>query len=272
MTVLDDGWTGKFIAISNTPDFTRHIMPYDMEEPLVISNMVSDIYYTPDYTHTGVREIREVNIVLDMGNTAWIHIAVKAPDFQKQDDEGTPMVTSARGMGSVDTVRLEMMTLFPDLSFTDVIDLSSSGKKVRDGDPVTIIVKLENKGDISAQNVDVQLLVDGKEKKISTLRSVKNDGSDVKTVIFTWVAEPGRHEIQVVIDPENNVIESRDQFSHGGEGDNNRMSTVVDVEGSFIIKELVNDHPVVSTLLILLLSIAILLGIAYLIQGRKKQN
>jgi hypothetical protein len=234
--------------------------------------MVSDIYYIPDYSHTGVREIREANVVLDMDDTAWIHITVKAPDFQDNEEGAIPLVTSARGIGSVDTVKLELMTLFPDLGFTDVIDISSGGEKIREGDPVTIIVKLENTGDISAQNVDVQLLVDGSERKVSTLGSVKNDGSDVKTVIFTWVAEPGKHKIQVVIDPMNTVIESHDQFTSEDEGDNNQISTVVDVEGSFIIKELMNDHPIVSTLLILLLSIPILLGIAYIIQGRKKQS
>ena len=84
------------------------------------------------------------------------------------------------------------------------------------------------------------------------------------------MAEPGKHELQVVIDPENTIIESHDQFTNDGEGNNNIVREIVDVEGSFILKELINDNPIVSTMLILLLAMIILLSISMFVK-RKRQ-
>ena len=74
----------------------------------------------------------------------------------------------------------------------------------------------------------------------------------------------------VTIDPDNTIIESHDDVTRGGEGNNNFIKTTVDVEGSFVVKELVNDYPIVSTMLIILLAIVVLVGAALLLKGGKK--
>jgi hypothetical protein len=281
MGVLYDGWEGKFVAVANTPDFTVNIRPYDFRESIVISNLQSDVYYTPNFTAaqvsgTNLDEIREIAIVLDKGMTAWVHLTLKAPAFEVGEPSGTGIEVAGSGLGPQDwdMTHLTLFVLFPDLEFVGKVEFSGGTSDNYDamvGDVLTIIVRIVNSGDISAENVDVQLLIDGVEKKVSTLRTVKNDTEDVKTVIFSWVAEAGEHEVKVVIDPDNTVIERLDQFNRGGEGNNNEIKAKVDVEGSFVIKELVNDYPIVSTLLIILLAIVVLVGAALLLKGGKKQ-
>ncbi|MDG6225435.1 MAG: CARDB domain-containing protein, partial [Candidatus Thermoplasmatota archaeon] len=165
---------------------------------------------------------------------------------------------------------VNLTVLFADLAFSGKIEISGgSGGSYRAGDVLTIIVKVVNIGDIVAENVDVQLLIDGQEKKVQTLRTVKNQSDDVKTVIFTWIAVAGSHEIKVVLDPENNIIERADQFQHGGSQNNNEIKRTVSVRGSDFIKVAVSNNPIISTLLIILLAIAILVGAALYL---KKKN
>jgi hypothetical protein len=282
MDVLHDGWEGKFVAVANTPDFTTNIRPYDFRDPdgIVISNLQADVYYTPNYTAaaesgTNLDEIREIIVVLDKGQVAWVHLTLRAPAFDAGEPTGTNIEVAGRGIGprDWDITRLTLFVLFPDLEFVGKIEFSggtSDDYHAKVGDVLTIIVKITNSGDIPAENVDVQLKIDGVEKKVSTLRSLKNDTDDVKTVIFSWVAEAGEHDVLVTIDPDNTIIESHDDVTRGGEGNNNFIKTTVDVEGSFVVKELVNNYPIVSTMLIILLAIVVLVGAALLLKGGKK--
>jgi hypothetical protein len=277
LEILHDGWVGKFVAVSNTPDFTTNVMPYDFLSPIVVSNAVSDVYYTPDHTKsikTGIDEIREINLILDKGQSAWVHLVLMPPAFEVPDLKGTPVVLGASGIGENDKAvsSITVFTMFPDLKFSGAVEISHSNPSgsIMEGDPVTILVRIMNTGDISAENIDVQLVVDGQEKKVTTVRSLRNDSEDIKTIVFTWIAEAGTHDVEIIIDPDNTVIESHDQFTMGGDGDNNRARTSIEVDGSFIIKQLVNDHPIVSTLLIMLLGIIALLGGAFLLKRRKE--
>jgi archaellum component FlaG (FlaF/FlaG flagellin family) len=285
MEVLYDGWEGKFVAVANTPDFTTNIRPFDFREPIPISNLVADVYYTPNFTAAAVSgsnidEIREITLVLDKGQTAWVHLSLKVPRFEVQSQTATEVSVAGRGEGgptdwNETIIRLEV--LFPDLVFVKdekgrAIEFSGGTADAGDfhavvGDVLTIIVKIKNTGDIPAENVDVQLLIDGEEKKVSTLRSVKDgdNETDEKTVIFSWVAEAGEHKVKVVLDPDNTVVEAP-----GGEGDSNVVSRTVKVQGNFVVKELVNENPIISTMLIILLAIVILVGAALLLKTSKK--
>jgi hypothetical protein len=221
--------------------------------------------------------MREVIIILDKGQTAWVHTTYKAPRFEVSSTSTTDIDVSARGSGGQDdwdvsTVMFDV--LFPDLVFVKdekgrAIEFSGGssggGFDAEVGDVLTIIVNVKNIGDIPAENVDVKLLVDGEEKKVSTLRSVKNgdNGTDQKTVIFSWVAEAGNHRISVVLDPEDTIVEVP-----GGEGESNEVSRSVDVRGNFLVKQLVNSYPILSTILIMLLAMVILLGVSIVLNRK----
>jgi len=284
MDVLYDGWEGKFVAVANTPDFTTNIRPYDFREPIPISNLVADVYYTPNFTAaaiagTNIDEIRDITLVLDKGQTAWLHLTLKAPRFEVSSSSTTDIDVAARGEGGPtdwNKTTLKLEVLFPDLVFVKndkgrAIEFSggsaSGGYHATEGDVLTIIVKIKNTGDIPAEDVDVLLQIDGEDKKISTLRSVKNgdNETDEKTVIFSWIAEAGEHKVKVILDPEDKVVELP-----SGEGDSNSVSRTVKVQGNFLVKEWVNDYPIVSTLLIIILAIIILVGAALLLKSSKK--
>jgi uncharacterized repeat protein (TIGR01451 family) len=97
----------------------------------------------------------------------------------------------------------------PDLSFQGGIEVFGGGSEPYDPDEVlTLSVVVVNTGDASAENVDVQLLIDGQVDKVQTLRAVNNGSDDIKTVIFTWAANEGSHRIEVVLDPDEEVMES----------------------------------------------------------------
>jgi hypothetical protein len=284
MEVLYDGWEGKFVAVANTPDFTTNIRPFDFTKEIPISNLVADVYYTPNFTAAAVagsniEEIREITLVLDKGQTSWVHLTLKAPRFEVQSSTTTDISIAGRGEGGPtdwnETI-IKLEVLFPDLVFVKddkgrAIDFSGGNadgdNHATVGDVLTIIVRIKNVGDIPAENVDVQLRIDGEEKKVSTLRSVKNgdNETDEKTVIFSWVAETGEHKVEIVLDPENTVVEAP-----GGEGDSNSVTRTVKVQGSFVVKELVNDNPIISTMLIILLAIVALVGAALLLKTSKR--
>ncbi len=151
----------------------------------------------------------------------------------------------------------------PDIRFEGGIEIvgSTSGGSFdgTPGDVLTIIVKVVNDGSAPAENVDVRLLVDGVKKKVSTLRTIKNDTDDVKTVIFSWVAEAGTHNLTIEIDPENSVIEPNDQFA--GVNDN-VLSRNVTIEGTSII-----PFPGITWIFVSLISV-----LAFSIWKRNKMN
>jgi subtilase family serine protease len=154
-----------------------------------------------------------------------------------------------------------------DLVFVGSIEISGgSGEKAIEGDVLTIIVRLINTGDIPAENVDVQLLIDGVEKKTSTLRSVKNDTDDVKTVIFSWVAEAGDHLLEVEIDPENSLIETNDQFT--GEN-NNLISKEITIGSMNSLKKRIDSPDDYLILSFAALSILVVLKI-FIIRNEKR--
>jgi hypothetical protein len=262
---LPDGWEGSFVAISNTPDFTTNIRYADLSEPIRIGQAGADVYYIPEPdSNSSVSNLNTVFIVLDMGDTAYVHFTVQAPPDSADMPGVTGVQISATGEGldDWDVARYDISVLYPDLAFSGRIEVYGSDGGFSSGDVVTISVKVVNVGEISAENVDVQLLVDGQVKKVQTLRSVKNGPDGVKTVVFTWVAVPGTHEIRVVLDPDDTVKESADQYVHQGSQNNNEVSRRIDVGGNGLMKLLLSENPVISTLLIILLGIAILVGAA----------
>jgi hypothetical protein len=274
---LLDEWEGKFVAISNTPDFTTNIKYADFKKPVSVSQVGADVYYIPDpdianKTGTSLENLNTVYVRLDKGQTAWVHMNIKAPSNDIGESVTVaPVQVSATGEGvdDWDVVKYNLTVLFPDLAFSGRIEIFGSSGGYSSGDVLTISVKVINVGDIYADNVDVQLLVDGQVKKVQTLRTVKNETGDVKTVIFTWVAVAGTHEIKVVLDPEDTVKESADQYIHQGSQNNNEVRKTIDVSGNDIIKAALSDNPIISTLLIILLAIAILVGAALYLKYKK---
>ena len=115
-----------------------------------------------------------------------------------------------------------MMVPKADLTFEGGIEIYGSDAGSFDpGEVMTVSVKVVNIGDVGAENVSVQMSIDGDVEKVQTLRTVGNESDDIKTVIFTWVAEEGGHHITVQLDPDDTVPESSE--------DNNALTQFIDV-------------------------------------------
>jgi subtilase family serine protease len=196
-------------------------------------------------------------------------LVLKAPDFETSS-EIVSVDVSGKGVGGqkdfeVTTLFLEL--LFPDMKFDDKMLLSGGSRSrnavARVGEMVTIQVKVHNTGDIPAEDVDIRLYIDGVEKSTRTLKVLKNDSDDIKSVVFTWVAEAGEHQLKVIIDPDNDIIEVQ-----GGEGDDNVLTRTVRVRGSSIVNDVIGDDPIVNVVLILIFAMVIIVGIALLMKKR----
>jgi subtilase family serine protease len=115
-----------------------------------------------------------------------------------------------------------MMVPKADLTFEGGVEIYGSDAGSFDpGEVMTVSVKVVNIGDVGAENVSVQMSIDGEVEKVQTLRTVGNESDDIKTVIFTWVAEEGGHHITVQLDPDDTVPESSE--------DNNALTQFIDV-------------------------------------------
>ncbi|UCH89181.1 MAG: PKD domain-containing protein [Thermoplasmata archaeon] len=84
-------------------------------------------------------------------------------------------------------------------------NLKASNTKPNEDDLVNITVNVTNSGNLNAANLEVAFYADGK-KFASNRITVPSSGSNSTSVY--WQAADGSHDISVVLDPNNEIIES----------------------------------------------------------------
>jgi hypothetical protein len=116
-----------------------------------------------------------------------------------------------------------MMVPKADLTFEGGVEIyGPEAGTYSPGEVLTVSVKVKNVGEVDAKNVDVLFYVDGAPNKVQTLRIVENASGGIKTVIFTWVAEVGTHNLSIKLDPDDTVLESSE--------DDNSIWVLIDIE------------------------------------------
>jgi subtilase family serine protease len=100
---------------------------------------------------------------------------------------------------------LSFSTIAPDLVIRTI---TYSPLDAGDGDTVTIIVKLENRGGAKATNVQLALYIDGSIVDYADIEEM--DIAVITTIEFTWVATEGEHEITFFADADQTVFESNE--------------------------------------------------------------
>jgi subtilase family serine protease len=96
-------------------------------------------------------------------------------------------------------------TVTPDL----VVDgLTWSPTEALVGDSVVFSVPVKNQGRATAESIHVALYVDGEEIGNHDIMEIARGETVTKT--FNWTALPGSHEISVMLDMDNNVVESNE--------------------------------------------------------------
>ncbi|MHC4993629.1 MAG: CARDB domain-containing protein [Planctomycetota bacterium] len=92
----------------------------------------------------------------------------------------------------------------PDLTVTD---LTATAPRIV-GQPTTLGVTLSNLGDGAAQNVEIELAVDGHPGATQTIDETQTPGAS-QPIEFEWTAlTPGPHRVDITADPQNNIEES----------------------------------------------------------------
>ena len=77
-----------------------------------------------------------------------------------------------------------------------------------EGDIVTFSVALRNQSGSTVRNSDVNFYIDGSYQSSSTMDELEAGGTMLKE--FAWTAQSGSHNIEVVVDEANNIIESNE--------------------------------------------------------------
>lgn len=170
----------------------------------------------------------------------------------------------------VSTVYSHGDEIAPDLAFQGLIEISGgSSGEIRSGDVITIFVKVINTGGTDAENVDVTLFIDNVRVRTQVLHTVKSDPEDVKTVIFSWVAETGSHIIEVRLDPDGSIPESDET--------NNVITRSIDVASTEEIIETTSSViiipwliPAIICLILIILAIPVLLIIIIILLSKRR--
>jgi subtilase family serine protease len=123
-------------------------------------------------------------------------------------------------------------------------------RSITNGDIVTVSVQIRNIGDISANDMAIVFYVDGREMHSKTLTRLER--GRLRLITYTWQAPAGKHELKIKIDPEDNIVEKRE--------DNNDGSSMVEVkESGFLgitsIREVCSIIAIIIVILIIVLII-----------------
>jgi archaellum component FlaG (FlaF/FlaG flagellin family) len=123
---------------------------------------------------------------------------------------------------------------YPDIYIVEDIQIlgGSDGdpNSAREGDRLTFVVKVGNRGQVTAEDVTVQLFVDGEPITNITLPFIVVSETQQKIAILTWEAKEGKHDIRIELDPDGSIVELDDLETGSEEGDD-RVVTRINVEG-----------------------------------------
>ncbi|MGB2876864.1 MAG: CARDB domain-containing protein [Dehalococcoidales bacterium] len=100
------------------------------------------------------------------------------------------------------------VTLSPNLADLIVHSITWSPAEPSVRDNITFTVTVENQGSGDSDESRVDLYIDGNSTGYRTLEKI--DAGDEKQVTFTWRAEEGSHQIQAVVDWQDDVPESEE--------------------------------------------------------------
>jgi hypothetical protein len=210
---LPEGWDAFFTSVANaeTADLTPNVVTVDFSNLLDLTTIEGTINFVPAAAHH-----REVYIRLAIGQSAWVTLSVYVPITAPQEahiievlgnsievDPETLEFTVRQDESTEDNlVKLTVHVINSDLKIVGGIQCP---KRMVEGKLVSIRVWVKNIGNIEANNVIVKLYVDGKEVDSKSIGVIFMDHEKLAT--FEWGAKRGRHTLEVVVDPDNLIVE-----------------------------------------------------------------
>jgi hypothetical protein len=258
-------WEAYFVGITNTEAYMTDVEDIDFSKKVDISHETGPV----GFLNEGNTTIRTLQLHLGVGQKVWLKVQMRVPrDLPDTHDELHPIkdapwyfkvnCSSADPAGRNKDINLEddlvMMKLYILLP-----DLEVKGKKVNhpssfdSGEIVTISAEIRNIGAIEAKEVIVTFYVDGKEIRSQTINILEKGQS--RLVPFTWEAASGDHDLKIVVDPEDAIVEDNE--------DNNEGTADVGIQTGGIIEILSNREfcsvlPIIIVIIILAIIIIII--------------
>lgn len=139
----------------------------------------------------------EGSIVLEQKQSKTVTLIVSPSDLVKADDFGEVTVV-ATVLEKQKTAKVLTVTQIKDAkSEISIIRVFNWPKEFKKGDIVETSFRIENKGNVSADNISVILNVNGKEKnKVEEVTIPSGGYADIK---MPWIAVKGKNEINIVV-------------------------------------------------------------------------
>jgi hypothetical protein len=220
------------VGVSNTEVYLTDFDYLDFDKELDLSHLKYPVGYICEENNT----VRTLKLKFGVGQTLWVRVQITVPrgihDVQSEffDDEGywhfalECHSANPEGKGkdldnSNNVVLTKLKILLPDLIVASKL---FHPRSITNGDIVTVSCQIRNIGDISANEMAIVFYVDGKDMQSKTLTRL--DRGRTRLITYTWQAPAGKHELEIKIDPEDNIVEKRE--------DNNDVSSMVEVKES----------------------------------------
>ncbi len=231
---LEDGWEAGFSGISPTGDPSGILEERPKSSFDLVSLPEDRLTVFMDRNGTPVRMEK---IMIDMGPFSKVYLEVTIGTTSSGGtlllEKTTVDVVAIPGaiIGEFDRCRFIMDVVYPDLAFGRFYGFLIDGEPA-DGDPLegeefTVAAEIINNGTIPSGQARVSLYVDGLDMGSVTLPPLSPGGSfDIN---FDLSLKAGSHRMRLVIDPDNDVHEYRDQFMENGYGDNNQKVLPIEV-------------------------------------------
>ncbi|MGA1820929.1 MAG: CARDB domain-containing protein [Thermoplasmatota archaeon] len=212
---MSGDWNPTIMGVSTVSGYAGRFTEIEGVSELNLSGVKGSMYYSlSDVNLSSTSNVQgRFILVLDPGQTAWVHLKFHLPrSMALTSSEGIPVTLIAGNamLANPAVMRVHLEFKYPLLRIIGGLDASAAsdaGKyDAREGDLVTIIAMIENCGDADAHGVEVQMYVDNVRMKNITIPMVRIE-KDAYRAVFTWIAQAGTHTIKVVVDPDNGVLE-----------------------------------------------------------------
>ncbi len=213
------GWYGGFYGISRSAYGGMNGSIIRTDRVIEVSDLDDGWFGLNDNTNTSgtlAGYVDHFTILIDPGDTLWVRVVLMqignfthskfVYDFQ--------MWAYHDGGLHPEILEASVYMFYPDLEVEDGFRLTSplglEIDKAVSGEEFNLVFEVMNIGNWVSPQTTVKVLIDGKLFGYVQLESI-NPGDSVELSIDLDL-DSGGHLVQVEIDPENNVIESVDQF------------------------------------------------------------
>jgi len=267
ITSHSDGWSASMEWISQVKE-PSYMFKIDLENlPLNPSDIMEDA----GYLISEEMAVYEIPIVIESGETVWVGYRIRNPGA---DDSNlippypmkvfiyseTKMILAERD--------LVMEVKYPDLDFTDALSLTDEFGNglinVKSGQRIFFKVNVTNKGDWYSNRTLVTLIAN--DEVIDRLWIMPLLPGQNTVLKGNFTVDRNYDGIELVIDPNNDLIELDDQYMEGSEPNANT------VRAPLSVKENNNNSALVISIILFLTLAVILAGISAFIYFRMRKS